>query len=161
MPFVADSRTETVPREFLVILRVYLGVIFLIAVASKLAHPGWAANLPGLFAAGPFQRAHPFYLAFIRALVLPHTGLVGALVVAGELVVGVSLVSGVATRLGALVAMWLVTNYMFAKGAWWWFPASNDAACFFIALVLILGAAGRSFGVDYFLVRRWPRAWIW
>lgn len=55
----------------------------------------------------------------------------------------------------------IVLNYMFAKGMWFWVPASNDAAFFFIALVLLLGAAGRSFGVDAWLHRRYPGVPLW
>lgn len=50
---------------------------------------------------------------------------------------------------------------MFAKGMWFWTPASNDAAMLFIALVIMLGAAGRSIGVDGFLHAKFPGAGLW
>lgn len=46
-----------------------------------------------------------------------------------------------------------------AKGAWFWTPSSNDAAFFFIGLVLILGAAGRTWGLDGTLEGRMP-SWL-
>ena len=73
----------------------------------------------------------------------------------------VLLLTGTVTRLGALVAMSLFLNYMLAKARMFWSPDSEDAAVFFIALVVCLARAGRVWGVDAFLARRWPRAWLW
>jgi uncharacterized membrane protein YphA (DoxX/SURF4 family) len=161
--FASESRAQTVPRTLLVGLRVYLGVVFLLAVVPKLAAPapGWPARLQALLEGGWLQRGHPFYQSFLRAVVLPRAPLFGTLIMTAELGVALSLITGTATRLGAGVAAFLVTNYMFSKGAWWWFPSSNDAAFFAIALILIAGAAGRAFGVDYFLARRCPNVPLW
>jgi hypothetical protein len=52
------------------------------------------------------------------------------------------------TRVGAAVAMFLFLNYMLAKGRMFWSPDSEDAAVFFIALVVFLGRAGRVWGVE-------------
>jgi len=163
MTFTTESRAQTVPRTLLVVLRVYLGVVFFMAVLPKLSAPapGWPAHLQALMEGGWMQRGHPFYQSFLRAVVIPHAPLFGALIMTAELTVALSLITGTGTRLGAGIAAFLVTNYMFSKGAWWWIPSSNDAAFFMISVVLIIGAAGRAFGVDYFLVRRWPRVPIW
>jgi hypothetical protein len=40
---------------------------------------------------------------------------------------------------------------MLAKGAWFWYPSSNDAALAAIAVSLIVGAAGRTLGLDAML----------
>jgi uncharacterized membrane protein YphA (DoxX/SURF4 family) len=79
----------------------------------------------------------------------------------GEVVAGTSLLLGFCTRLGAVVAMFLFLNYMFSKGSYFWSPNSEDAAVFFSALVCCIGAAGRVFGVDALLARRWPRIGPW
>jgi hypothetical protein len=57
--------------------------------------------------------------------------------------------------------MLLFLNYMLAKGRLFWSPDSEDAAVFFSALVLLLGAAGRVWGLDAYLARRWPRVPFW
>ena len=154
--------TNVVPRSLLVILRLHLGAILLITDAGKmfrdrpfseemvefiefmLKRPGWA-----------------WYQHFLRATVLPHASTISILVMIGELVAGICLLTGALTRLGAAVAMVLFLNYMLAKGRWFLSPDSEDAAVFFSALVVCLGAAGRAFGVDVFLARRWPRALLW
>jgi uncharacterized membrane protein YphA (DoxX/SURF4 family) len=71
------------------------------------------------------------------------------------------LLLGLCTRIGALIAMFLFLNYMFAKGRLFWSPDSEDAAVFFSALVCFLGAAGRVYGLDAYLIRRWPNARLW
>jgi len=57
--------------------------------------------------------------------------------------------------------MFLFLNYMLAKGRMLWSPDSEDAAVLLSALVVALGAAGRSLGVDALLHRRWPRVPAW
>jgi uncharacterized membrane protein YphA (DoxX/SURF4 family) len=154
--------TNVVPRSLLVILRLHLGAILLITDAGKLLRaepfrvemvqfidmmlkrPGWA-----------------WYQDFLRAVVLPHAALFSDLVMIGELVAGICLLAGLFTRAGGVIAMLLFLNYMFSKGRWFLSPDSEDAAVFFSALVVALGAAGRAFGVDVFLARRWPRSLIW
>jgi uncharacterized membrane protein YphA (DoxX/SURF4 family) len=83
------------------------------------------------------------------------------LVTVGELAAGLSLLSGTATRLGAGVAIVLFLNYMTLKGHLPWAPASNDAAFLVIAVAVLLGAAGRTFGADRWLAARWPSVPAW
>jgi uncharacterized membrane protein YphA (DoxX/SURF4 family) len=143
-------------------LLIYLGLIFAIAVYPKLRMgPSFAGALNGFLTHMGLQNAEPFYQNFLRAIVLPHESTFAVLIVVAETAVAIALITGTATRLAAVVAMLLVTNYMFAKGLWWWNPSSNDGAFFVIALVLAVCAAGRTLGVDARLARRWPRSPLW
>jgi len=147
-------------RGALALLRVYLGMIFLIAALPKLRQD-FTPGLTGFVEQVGLTRGHPFYQQLLEQVVLPNAAVFAALVTAGELFVGVTLILGLATRLSASVALILALNYMFAKGAWFWTPSSNDAAFVAIALALLIGAAGRTLGVDSFLARRWPRWPLW
>lgn len=148
-------------RTVMVILRVYLGIVFLLAVWSKFGgDPGFASRLP-IILERMAENSHGFYRSFLTAAVLPHATVFAGLIIAGELVAALSLIFGIATRLGAGLAMFLVLNYMLMKGAWLWTPSSNDAAFFVIGLVVMVGAAGRAFGIDSVLARRWPRLLLW
>jgi uncharacterized membrane protein YphA (DoxX/SURF4 family) len=150
-----------IPRALLVILRVHLGVILLITDAGKLGRDEpFSVEMLGFLRHAMHNASAP-YRAFVEHVVIPHATTFSVLVVAGELVAGLSLLFGVATRIGAAVAMLLFLNYMLAKGRMFWSPDSEDAAVFFSALVVALGAAGRSFGVDALLHRRWPRVPAW
>lgn len=155
-------RGGLVARALLVPLRLYLGVVFLVAAWPKLtAEGGFQPRLEAFLQNFALGNAHGFYRGFLEHVVLPNSGLFTPLVVFGELFVGLALVAGAATRLAAAVAMFFLLNYMLAKGMWLWTPASNDAAMFFIALVVMLGAAGRSFGIDRWLNARYRTGALW
>ena len=147
-------------RAALVLLRVYLGVVFLISAVPKL-RGDFTAGLTAFLEQRAMEQSHPFYRQFLQEVVLPNTQLFAALVTWGELLVGVLLILGLMTRLSATVALLLTLNYMFAKGAWPWTPSSNDAAFAVISLALVIGAAGRTLGLDSMLARRWPRSPFW
>jgi uncharacterized membrane protein YphA (DoxX/SURF4 family) len=121
-------------RAALVLLRVYLGVVFLLAAWPKVRED------------------------FIP---LPNASVFAALVTWGELFVGITLVVGLVTRFSATLALVLTVNSMLAKGAWFWSPSSHNAAFAVISLALLIGAAGRTFGLDALLARRWPRSPLW
>jgi uncharacterized membrane protein YphA (DoxX/SURF4 family) len=143
-------------------LRLFLGVIFAMAVMPKLAAgSGFQAILGGFLTHEALQNAHPFYRSFISGTVLPNVGVFATLVTAGETFVSIAMLTGTVTRLAGVVAMFLVTNYMFAKGMWWWMPSSNDSAFFMIALAVVIGAAGRTAGIDAMLARRMPKSVLW
>ena len=154
--------THDVARVSLAFLRMYLGVVFLVAAMPKLsADPSFTPRLMGFLENVALQNAPAFYRAFVRDVVLPNAGTFTILVTVGEIAAGLALLAGVAARLGAALAAFLVLNYMLAKGAWFWTPSSNDAAFFFIALAVFATRAGRTLGVDAALARRWPRAPLW
>lgn len=159
MTFVDASRTQTVPRAIVAGLRVYLGVIFLVAALHKLG-VDMAPRIVGFL---QMQRpeTYGFYRGFLDAVVLPHAGMFGLLVSGGELFAGLSLLAGAATRAGAGAAGFLLVNYALAKGARPWSPASNDWAMLCIAMAVYVGRAGRAFGLDYYLARRWPSVPLW
>ena len=147
-------------RAALVLLRIYLGVIFLAAAWPKLRED-FTPALIGFVENIGLERGHAFYRPFLEEVVLPNASLFASLVSWGELLVGVSLVLGLMTRLSAAAAILLTLNYMFAKGSWFWTPSSNDAAFVAISLALLIGAAGRTLGLDALLARRWPRSPFW
>lgn len=153
---------EFVPRWILVILRVHLGVILLITDAGKIFRSApFSVELLGFLQGFAMRNASGPYQQFLQHLVIPHATVFSYLVMAGELVAGISLLFGVGTRAGAAIAMFLFLNFMLAKGRLFWSPDSEDAAVFFSALVCLLGAAGRVWGADSFLARRWPTARWW
>ena len=119
-------------RAALVLLRIYLGMIFLLA-------------------AWPLLRGEPPANASPGDTLMPW----------GELVVGLTLVVGLFTRLSAAVALLLIANRMHATGAWFWDPTSKDAVLAVVAVALLIGAAGRTFGLDGLLAKGWPRAPFW
>lgn len=147
-------------RAALVVLRVQIGVVFLVAGIPKVRED-FTPKLLGFLQNVALENGHFFYQEFVRAVVIPHVGAFAMIVSWGETLVGAALLLGIATRFAAAAALLITLNYMFAKGAWPWMPSSNDAAYAAISLALLIGAAGRTLGVDALLATRWPRSPLW
>jgi thiosulfate dehydrogenase [quinone] large subunit len=160
MSLPAEVLQGVLARGALVLLRLQLGVVLLVAGIPKVKDD-FTPRLTDFLQGVALAKGHAFYHPFVHEVVLPHVSVFALLVGWGELLVGLALVLGVATRFAASVALLLLLNYMFAKGAWFWTPSSNDAAYIAISLALIIGAAGRTLGVDEALARRWPRCPLW
>ena len=159
---VGRQSFRNVPRALLVILRLHLGVILIITVMGKILRSDpFSVEMLGFLNGYAMKNAATPYHDFLQHVVIPHATLFSYLVIAGELAAGVSLLFGVGTRVGAGIAMFLFLNFLFAKGRLFWSPDSEDAAVFFSALVCLLGAAGRVWGIDAYLAKRWPRAILW
>jgi thiosulfate dehydrogenase [quinone] large subunit len=152
-----------VSRSLLVILRVHLGVILLITDTGKMLRGGapFSVEMLSFLQGFVMRNASMPYQHFLQQVVIPHATLFSYLIMMGELAAGLSLLLGLGTRAGATIAMFLFLNYMLAKGRLFWSPDSEDAAVFLSALVCLLGAAGRVWGIDAYLARRWPRVPLW
>ena len=155
--------SKTVPAYLLTILRIYLGVILLYTVYGKLSADTPFSDELRDYLALVMTRARlaPFYSHFLHSIVVPNEKLFSYLIMTGELIAGLCLLTGAFTRVAAFIALFLFLNYMLSKGRWFWSPDSEDAAVFFIALVVGLGRAGRLFGLDYFLAKRRPNGLLW
>ena len=105
------------------------------------------------------ERSVGLYAPFLRSVVLPHAGIFAFLVGWGELLSGLSLLLGAATRVGAAVAVFLLIQYGLMGG----FVSLFVYHGLFIALVAsaVYWNSGRRFGIDRWLHRRWPHARIW
>ena len=105
-------------------------------------------------------RPTSWFQPFLEHVVIPNSEIFAALVTAGEAFVAVSLLLGAATRLGAAVAMLLTLNYSLLYGQSFLVPAGNTLH-FWVSFLFLVTAAGRVFGVDYRLHRRWPSVPLW
>jgi uncharacterized membrane protein YphA (DoxX/SURF4 family) len=157
-----DRSLRHVPRALLLILRLHLGVILIITVLGKITRTDpFSVEMLGFLQGYSMRNASAPYRYFLQHTVIPHATIFSYLVIVGELTAGLSLLLGLGTRVGAAIAMFLFLNFLFAKGRLFWSPDSEDAAVFFSALVCLLGAAGRVWGIDAYLAKRWPRVLLW
>src|SRR5579872_1134442 len=152
-----NDQQQQVPGYLLTILRIYLGVILMYTVIGKLttSYP-FTTEMLG-FINYEIKAGNPpsFYVSFLQSVVMPNAKLFSYLVMTGEMIAGLGFLFGTFTRVSAVIGMVLFVNYMLAKGRWFWSPDSEDAAVFFIALILFLGRAGRFFGFDGYLAKFW------
>jgi thiosulfate dehydrogenase [quinone] large subunit len=154
--------SRSIPRALLVIPRIYVGVILFISDLGKLTRDNPFADEMLRFLRGvTTRRASASYLHFVQQLVLPHASLFSYLIMTGEAFAAISLLTGAMTRVGAVVAGFLFLNYMLAEGRMFWSPDSEDAALIIICFMLFVGRAGRAWGIDSYLARRWPNSPLW
>ncbi|HZS46080.1 MAG TPA: TQO small subunit DoxD [Blastocatellia bacterium] len=147
------------PNAILVIPRIFLGVAFLLTDIFKILNPtAFRQQMIDLLNRWP---SFGWYKSFALSTVIPHAGAFSVLIMAAELYVGIAMLLGLTTRLAAVVALFLVINYLCAKGSMPWNPSSVDASDIILCLVVLIGAAGRTFGIDSFLYKRYPNVPVW
>ncbi|HWD89569.1 MAG TPA: DoxX family protein [Mucilaginibacter sp.] len=154
-----NDQQQQVPGYLLTILRIYLGVILLYTVIGKLtASSSFVDEMLG-FINFEIKAGRPagFYTGFLQSVVVPNAKLFSYLIMIGESFAGLGFLLGAFNRVCSIIAIVLFVNYMLAKGRWFWSPDSEDAAVFFIALILLLGKAGRFWGLDSKFGKYWPK----
>jgi len=152
---MAQADEEDRLRIAVALLRITLGTIILAT---------WIDNLnKGLYSADGLTDflnwlADPngnggtlgFYHAFVEVAVIPIASVLGPFQMVVELVMGLALLAGGLTRLFGLVAALFFFNLFlayFGGDEWIW----TYVLLFMSALTVALGAAGRKWGVDYWL----------
>ncbi|NQZ06824.1 MAG: DoxX family membrane protein [Algicola sp.] len=147
----------------LTLVRINIGVMFLIAAYAKLiAGDGWPGRMVG-FLNFQAEKSFGFYRDFITSVVVPNKEAFGYMVAYGELFVGLSLLLGLTTRWGAMVGVFLVSNFIMAKGVFFWTPSSNDAMYILALLALLFVNNKDMLGLDNLAVKKWPiltKVWI-
>jgi thiosulfate dehydrogenase [quinone] large subunit len=148
--------------RYLSFLRIALGVFFFQAGWAKLVNGFISKNMLLTILNGWVQHVPTaWYKNFLLNIAMPHPTILSYLVVYGEILVGLALIFGVMTRLSAVAALFMNFNYQLASG--WQSGASGLVNKIFIVceLVVFLAAAGRAFGIDRILHKKYPRIPIW
>jgi len=150
-----DKNSAVSLRLWLFVLaRVYLGISFLFSDHGN-AQPNELAG----FLKFALKNGYGWYQNLLKSLVIPHSSAFGTLVVTAEIYVGIALLLGFTTRLACCVALFLLLNYICAKGALPWGPGI-DQSDIVLAIIILLSDAGRIFGVDKLIAHRFPKFWI-
>jgi len=149
-----NEQTVTKRQWLFVLARAYLGISFFFSDHGN-ARPN---ELSGFLKFG-LRNGYSWYQGFLNSVVVPHSATFGTLVVIAEIYVGIALVIGLSTRVATCVALFLLLNFMCAKGAVPWGPGI-DQSDIVLALIILFSDAGRIFGVDKLLADRFPKLWI-
>jgi uncharacterized membrane protein YphA (DoxX/SURF4 family) len=144
----------------LTVLRVALGVLFVSVFFENLRKglysPSGYSGLINYY----IEKGHgPQILKSVMALMANHAGVAGPMQGFTEITFGVLLVIGLLTRPVALGALLFLTTLWAAEWgtAWIW----ELLIPMFVALALVIGSAGRKWGIDALLARRYPRSILW
>ena len=125
------------------VLRIYIGYLWLEAGWAKMTSPAWlganaGAALKG-FVAGALAKtsgSHPdvtgWYAWFLQNVVLPNAGLWSNLVAVGETLVGIALILGLFTGIAAFFGGFMNVSYLLAG------TVSTNPFMFVIATWLVL-----------------------
>ncbi len=127
-------------------------------------------RLPGSILQGILARAALTFLRICLGGVLVLQGWLGsqqhevsglALLPRAELLVGSTLILGLLTRLSAAGALLMTVQPLFTQGFQLGLILQSELAWGCVAMALIIGAAGRTFGLDALLAKRWARSPFW
>ena len=95
-----------------------------------------------------------WYKDFLEGTVLPNSRVFATLQTFGEAAVGLGLILGLLTGLGALVGLFLSLNYGLAS-QWMTFGQQGFHVLLVTSMIVFLAArAGRTWGIDAWLLRR-------
>jgi thiosulfate dehydrogenase [quinone] large subunit len=135
----ADTRMAPV----WLLLRVYLGYLWLVAGIGKLTEGGWIGKGAGEAVKGFAQGAmaqttgeHPqvtqWYASFLENVVIPNAAFFSYLVVFGEILVGLGLIVGLFTGIAAFFGGFMNASYVFAG------VAGANPLMFILAVLIML-----------------------
>jgi uncharacterized membrane protein YphA (DoxX/SURF4 family) len=163
--------TMSRPAEWLALLRIVVGLYFVKSLVTKMSvvmiggilpipvvSERWLTVMPKIVAKQASENPLSFYKHFLEGVVLPNSNLFAQLTAWGETVVGIGLTLGFLTGLASLVGLVLVVNYGLATQ--WMSPGQQGfhLVLFFLMLAFLMGRAGRTWGFDRWLAKRWPRS---
>ena len=144
----------------LTIMRVALGCLFISVFFENLRKglysPAGYSGLINYY----IEKGHgPQLLKSVMAVMASHATIAGPMQGLTEIAFGVLLFVGLLTRPVALAAFLFLTTLWLAESgtAWTW----ELLMPMLVALALMFGAAGRKWGVDAILARRYPRSLLW
>lgn len=131
---------------YLVPVRVFIGIGWLRAFAEKVIEPGWRN---GSRLATFLEHQHqsglvvfPPYEALLTGAFLPHALALGWIIMLGQMLAGLAIVSGSLTTVALLGGIFMNLNFLLA--------GAPDPSTFYIVIqaVLVVAGAGAILGVD-------------
>ena len=144
----------------LAILRLGLGSLFIWVFFENLGKglysPSGYSGLINYY----IEKGHaPQLLKSVMSFIASHANVAGPMQAVTEITFGVLLLFGLLTRPVALAAFLFLSTLWIAEWgtAWIW----ELLIPMIVALVLMIGAAGRKWGIDALIARRYPRSLLW
>ena len=167
-------RTQTL---WLIPLRIYVGILWLLEGIKKV-NEGWlepgnikivqvaggsgasqlaeaASSATPAAAAGPtpILSAPPaIYQWFMDTVVAPNAMFFQTTVVIMEILIGLALIAGLFTFLASAASIGLAANFILSA------MAGYDILWYIFAAIVLMGGAGRSFGLDHYVIP-WIKKW--
>ncbi len=148
---------ERMPIAYLVPLRVLFGVILVAEGWGKL-QGGWLHGDELLSTLDKWVSSGKTYGFFVPMIdsARAHPKIFGALVTMGELVIGLSLLAGVLTRLSSALGALMLFSFAFGAGQGL-APPGNALVMGAVCVLFVFAPPGRVLGIDAKLLGHLPR----
>lgn len=157
------------PSRWMAVLRMLVGLWFLKALFSKMefvllggfvpwlgTEQRWIDLMPVILTKQMEGNEILWYKSFVEQTVIPNMALFARLTTWGEVLVGLSLLTGLFAGLGALGGLWLSINYGLASAHTSSASAGFHYLLISVFVVLFLSRSGRAWGLDGWVGWRWP-----
>ena len=148
--------SRTAPLWPIALARIAIGVLWLFSLRWKLPPDFMPAAGRGLMDWLQLEVQHPsfgFYADFVSGVVIPNFTLFAWVIFLSEMLVGLSLLTGMLTRLGAALSLLMALNLgvglLEVPGEWPW----SYLMLAMWSFVFLIAGAGRLWGVDGLLRR--------
>jgi thiosulfate dehydrogenase [quinone] large subunit len=146
---------------WLALVRIFIGYIWLNSAIEKIAGGQFVGGLAKTL--GTFASKNPigWEKAFLTNVAIPNATVFGYLSMYGELLVGLALLLGIFSEVGAIAGLFMSLSFYFAAG---WTSVSTDTLNLVMAgiqVILLLSGAGKVLSVEQFAYDRLPKLPWW
>ncbi len=170
---MTDLRPTTMraPERWIAAQRMVVGVWFAKSILTKLgfvlvggflplpaASARWQSVMPKLIAKYAADNPIPWYKSFLLGTVIPNSHVFATLTGLGEIAVGLSLLLGLFTPIGAFFGLLQVVFYGMAVQQQSSGQQGFHVMLFILILTFLFARAGRRWGIDANLRERWPNS---
>jgi uncharacterized membrane protein YphA (DoxX/SURF4 family) len=155
-----NAERQAGARVALSMLRIVLGALFINVFFENLNKGLYSASGYAGLINYYMEKGHaPQALKSVMSFMVAHANVAGPMQGATEISFGILLLLGLLTRPVALAAfLFLTTLWVSEWGTAWIWELLVPMA---VALALVIGSAGRTFGVDALLAKRYPSSLLW
>jgi thiosulfate dehydrogenase [quinone] large subunit len=141
------TQKKTVHLWPITVLRVYTGAFFAYYGFGNIKRADFADSLEG-FVSGSLEVSFGIIRPFLESIVLPNKAVFAIMVSWGELLIGLALIVGLATRYASIAGAVMLAAFWFTKGQGFLDWQNHDAIWFMIFVVLATVHAGRFHSLD-------------
>ncbi len=146
---------------WLALIRIFIGYIWLNAAFEKLTAPDFAGGMAKTLAAFASKNPIGWEQAFLTNVAIPNATMFGYMTMYGELLVGLALLLGIFSEVGAIAGLFMSLSFYFAAG---WTGVSTETLNLVLAgvqVVLLLSGAGKVLSVEQGVYDRLPKLPWW
>jgi thiosulfate dehydrogenase [quinone] large subunit len=119
-------------------VRVTVGLLFLNSAVGKITNPNFVSGFAATNRGFAAKTSFPWYADFLNGTVIPNATFWANLTMYGELLVGLALIFGLLTNVGAVAGIFLNLNF--------WLAAGQTGSTF--AVNILMGVAAAAFLVS-------------